>query len=365
MVKSIRSTDRIAARKGRCLPACFLLTLSAAASATDLALNLEHQSSHGLMTTGQWQGEALEQSAPHVISAYRASVSASHDMADLTWFAAHSAKAYFSGRSNVLALAASVEDAGEFQLPASGRYKLDGKFSALRSTDIGIVKNLDWSDQISFRLRPYVSFIEHYERIEGTGAIDAQAGDATVKGRVSRVGTRDYGYLTQDRPDSGWGLGLDLGLSLRQGPWFLQVDAENLLSRLQFSSVHYSQRQYDVLARDGQLLIKGMGEFSMAGQYGIGQRQERLPVHTFWTLTNSEQRGWRGGLFTLDERVSPWLGYRLESGHVAYEVQTMACNNLTLGALWSPSPALQLGAGMTLVQQKTPALGQLTLRYRF
>ncbi len=317
------------------------------------------------MTTGQWKGEALEQAAPHVISVYRTSVSASHEMADLTWFAEHSAKAYFSGRSNVLALAAGVEGSSQFQLPPSGRYKLEGQFSALRSTDVGILKKIAWSDQITLKLRPYLSLIEHYERIEGSGVIDAQAGDATVKGSVSRVGTRDYGYLTQDRPNSGWGLGLDLGLSLRQGPWLLQVDAENLLSRLQFSSVHYSQRQYDVAARQGQLVIKDMGESSMTGQYGVAKRDERLPIHTFWTLTNSEQRGWRGGLFTLDERISPWLGYRIESGRMSYEVQTMALNNLSLGALWSPSPALQLGAGLTFAQQNTPALGQLTLRYRF
>ena len=347
------------------MPAFFLLTLSAAASAYDLSLNLEHQSSQGLMTTSQWKGKALEPAAPQVISAYRATVSASHEMADLTWFAEHSAKAYFNGSSNVLALAASVEDSGQFQLPASGRYKLDGKFSALRSTDIGILKKISWSDQVTLTLRPYLSLIEHYERIEGSGVIDAQAGDATVNGRVSRVGTRDYGYLVQDRPDSGWGLGLDLGLSLRQGPWSLQVNAENLLHRLRFSSVHYSQRQYDVVARQGQLVLKDMGEFSMTGQYGIDKRQERLPVHTFWTLTNADQHGWRGGLFSVDERISPWLGYRIESGRMSYEVQTMALNNLTLGALWSPSPAVQLGAGLTFAQHNTPALGQLTLRYRF
>lgn len=347
------------------MPAFFLLALSASTSAAELSLSLEHQSSHGLMTTGQWKGAALEQSSPHVISAYRARVSARHEKADLTWFAEHSAKAYFSGRSNVLALAASVEDSGEFQLPAGGRYKLEGKFSALRSTDIGFLKKISWSDQVTLTLRPYVSVIEHYERIEGSGEINAQSRDATVKGSVSRIGTRDYGYLVQDRPNSGWGLGLDLGLSLRQGPWSLQVDAENLLHRLQFSSVHYSQRQYDVLARDGQLVIKGAGEFSMTGRYGVGERDERLPIHTFWTLTHAEQRGWRGGLFSVDERISPWLGYRIESGRMSYEIQTMALNNLSLGALWSPSPDVQLGAGMTFAQQRAPVLGQLTLRYRF
>ena len=347
------------------MPALFLLTLSTAASAYDLSLNLEHQSSHGLMTTRHWKGEVLEQAAPQVISAYRATVSASHEMADLIWFAEHSAKAYFSGSSNVLALAASVEDAGEVQLPIDGRYKLDGKFSALRSTDIGILKKITWSDQVTLTLRPYLSLIDHYERIEGSGEINAQARDATVKGSVSRVGTRDYGYLVQDRPDSGWGLGLDLGLSLRHGPWSLQVDVENLLSHLQFSSMHYSQRQYDVAARDGQLVIKGLGEFSMTGQYGVGKREERLPVHTLWTLTQAEQHGWRGGLFTVDERISPWLGYRIESGRMAYDVQTMALHNLSLGAFWSPSPALRLGAGLTFAQQNAPALGQLTLRYRF
>ena len=160
-------------------------------------------------------------------------------------------------------------------------------------------------------------------------------------------------------------MGLDLGLKLRQGPWSLQVDAENLLHRLHFSTVHYSERKYDVLARDGQLVIKGIGEFSMTGQYGLDKRQERLPVHTFWTLTHAEQRGWSGGLFSVDERISPWLGYRVESGRMSYEIQTMALNNLTLGARWSSSPAVQLGAGVTFVQPGTPALGQLSLRYRF
>lgn len=347
------------------MPAFFLLNLSVSASAYDLSLNLEHQSSHGLMTVRQWKGEALEQVSPHVISAYRARVSASHEASDQTWFAEYSNKAYFNGYSNVLALAASVEDSGKYQLPASGRYHLDGKFSALRSTDIGILKRATWSDQAVLTVRPYLSLVDHYERIEGSGEIDTQARDATVKGSVSRVGTRDYGYLVQDRPDSGWGLGLDLGLSLRQGPWLLQVDAENLLSRLQFSSLHYSQRQYDVAARDGQLVIKGVGEFSMMGHYGVGKRQARLPVHTFWTLTHAEQRGWRGGLFSVDERISPWLGYRIESGRTSYEIQTMALNNLSLGALWSSSPAVQLGAGLTFAQKTTPALGQLTLRYRF
>ena len=365
MAKSTRSIDRVASKKGRFLPAFFLLSLSASVAAVELSLNLEHQSSHGLMTTGQWKSEALKQDAPKVTSAYHASASASAERADSTWFAEHSAKAYFNGRSNVLALAASVEDSGEFQLPAGGRYKLDGKFSALRSTDIGLLKNIAWSDQVTLTLRPYLSFIDHYERIEGAGMIDAQARDATVKGAVSRIGTRDYGYLVQDRPNSGWGLGLDLGLNLRQGPWSLQVDAENLLHRLHFSTVHYSQRQYDVLARDGQLVIKGLGEFSMTGQYGFAKRDERLPVHTFWTLTNSEQRGWRGGLFTLEERISPWLGYRIESGSMSYDIQTMALNNLSVGALWSPSPAVRLGAGLTFANQSRPALGQLTVSYRF
>ena len=365
MAKSTRSTDRVDSKKGRFLPAFFLLNLSVSASAYDLSLNLEHQSSHGLMTAGQWKGEALEQAAPHVISAYRARVSASHEVSDQTWFAEYSTKAYFNGYSNVLALAASVEDSGKYQLPASGRYKLDGKFSALRSTDIGVLKKVSWSDQAVLTLRPYLSLVEHYERIEGSGEIDAQVRNATVKGSVSRVGTRDYGYLVQDRPDSGWGLGLDLGLKLRQGPWSLQVDAENLLNRLQFSSVHYSQRQYDVAARDGQLVIKGLGEFSMTGQYGVGKRQERLPVHTFWTLTHAERRGWRGGLFSVDERISPWLGYRIESGPMSYDIQTMALNNLALGAFWSPSQAVHLGAGLTFARKSTPALGQLTLLYRF
>ena len=333
--------------------------------AQELSYEQSSQSSQGLLERRHWEREALQADAPRVAAAQRAFLTAGAELGAWPVFIAYGSKAYFEGSANVLALTAAAQSSGQVQLPLQGHYSLQGRFSALRSTDIGVARTFSWSGQAALTVRPYVSLVENYQRIEGSGAVEASGGNATVKATVQRVGTRDYGFLVQDRPDSGWGVGLDLGLSLAQGPWALRLDVDNLLSRLQFATVHYSRRQYDVQASQGVLVLKDAGQFSMTGQYGFEHKDERLPVQTRWALSHAGWPGWSAGLFSVGQQASPWLAYQVDAGRMRYRAQTMAFNNLALEAAWTAESGLRLGAGVTLNGQRTPVLGLLSLGYRF
>lgn len=364
MVSSIRSSDRSRPGPGRLLPAFFALAATTAV-AQELSYEQASQSSHGLLERRHWEREALRADAPRVAAVQRSFLSASAELGAWPVFIAYGSKAYFEGSANVLALTAAAQSSGQVRLPSDGRYSLQGRFSALRSTDIGVVRTFAWSEQVALTVRPYVSLVENYQRIEGAGVVEASGGNATVKATVQRVGTRDYGFLVQDRPDSGWGVGFDLGLSLAQGPWALRLDVDNLLSRLQFATVHYSNRQYDLQASQGVLVFKDAGQFSMTGQYGVERKDERLPLQTRWALSHAGWPGWSGGLFSVGQQASPWLAYQLDTGPMRYRAQTMGLNNLTLEAVWAARSGLSLGAGVTLNGQRTPVLGLLSLSYRF
>lgn len=370
MARSTRSTDRAALKKGQQALAFFLsvatLTTMAdipAASAHEVSASVNHKSSAGLFYEDQWLRKGLRAQHRNVVSSLDASVGAT---AHLTWGdlrIAKQYKGYYQGASNVLFLAAMSEHGNKLQVPNhDGFYSLNADLHVLDATQVSFAKHLQWGQQ-KLTLRPHLFSIHEYQGFKTRGGLQVQGSDARINGGVfERVGTRQYGFLRNDKADSGWGWGLDLEGHFQHGLWQLDVQVNNLFNQLRFSTVHYSRDLYNVHAVDGEIQISGNS--SMTGDYGHKRSIEHLPVQTWSALGHASLPWLQGGVYSVGADAVPWLGVQWQRGAWNVQATTIQGRNLSVAATWQAPAGMTLGAGITHAGGAT-RIGQLQAAWRW
>ena len=360
MAKNTRSTDRVCEMKGQRLLAFFLLlTAMPAAMAHEFSASMDHKSSSGLAYKEHWLDKSLSPDAKTVAASLHASAGATAEVGGLELEVAAKYKGYYVGSENVLHLAALAKDSNKFSIPQSGIYSLNGSLQMLQSRQVTLGKKMQWGDNLQLHLKPHVFTIEDYQSAKSRGTLSVTGQDANVQGTLNRVGTRRFGFLVNEKEDHGWGWGLDVAGAYTRGPWRVDFSANNLLSQLRFSSVHYSDRLYNVKAVNGEIEIKRHNSFSMTGEYGHRKSNERLPVQTQIALSNSNWSQWQLGLYSVSDRVTPWLAYQYSYGPLYARATTMQFQNLSLDVSWLSANGSGIGLGVTFAGNGKPRLGQL------
>ena len=360
MAKNTRSIDRVGNQKGQRLLAFFLLlTTAQTAVAHEISATLDHQSSSGLAYKEHWLDKGLRTDAKTVASSLNASAGATAEVAGWDLEVAAKFKGYYVGNENVLYLAAMAETSNKFAIPHSGTYSLNGNLQMLQARQVTIGKKLQLGSNLQLHLKPHIFTIEDYQSARARGELSVNGQDANVHGTLNRVGTRRFGFLMNEKEDHGWGWGLDIAGTYTPGPWRLDFKANNLVNQLRFSSVHDSDRSYNVNAVNGEIEIKRHNSFSMTGEYGHRTSTERLPVQTQIALSHSDWSHWQTGLYSVSDRVVPWLAYQHSFGPFYARATTMQFQNLSLDLSWLTPRGSGIGVGVTLADNGKPRVGQL------
>lgn len=333
------------------------------AAAHEISAVVNHKSSAGLFYEEQWRNKGMRTQHRNVVSSLDASVGATAQMDWGDLRIAKQYKGYYQGASNVLFLAAMSEQSNKFQVPQhDGYYSLNADLHVLDATQVSFAKHMQWGLH-SFTLRPHVMSIHEYQAFKTRGGLQVQGSDARIQGGVfERVGTRDYGFLVNDKKDSGWGWGVDVEGHLQHGPWQLHMQLNNLLSQLRFSTVHYSRDVYNINAVNGEIQISGNS--SMTGTYGHKRSTERLPVQTWSALSHQSWKWLQGGLYSVGADAAPWLGVQWEQGAWSAQATTIQGRNLSVAAAWQSPMGVSMGAGVTHAGGSTQ-VGQLHARWQW
>jgi len=271
---------------------------------------------------------------------------------------------YLSSNRNALALAAQDERNDIVDLSPQGAFALFATSHALTSTVMSLGWRHDFNDAITLNLRPHVHWIHDYQRSEGQLSLKTSGTQSRLQGSLSRVGTRNYGFLVDDRANKGWGWGLDLQIRWDSAWGVAQLNAENLLGQLRFSNVHYSNRQYDVNATDGQNLVVSDVP-SLQGTYGFGGRNEKLPVAWRLGFQPTHLKGWDIGLSAMDADARWTLGYSRAWDIHRWWFRTVEAQNFGIGWQTQIGPKWSFGVGATATRTNNPTMSSLYLQGRW
>ncbi len=363
MAKKCQSIDHFIAKKGRLwLTFFFAVTLvtSAYAEVEFLAAHEQHASA-GVLSAKQWLHSGLLPSSRDEWVHVKSQVGVLNHGERWRLGLIRTRAGYLSANRNALLLSAQNELLKRVDLSAQGTFKLVATVHALDST----VLSASWShaiaESVKLTIDPHLHLIHDYQKSEGDLSLQTQGHTSRLTGTLSRVGTRDYGFLMDDRANSGWGWGMDLTVESRHDWGDARLDFSNLLNRLQFSNIHFSRRQYDVNTSNGRDVV--VSEIpSLRGTYGVTQKNEKLPV--FWRL-QVQPYGVKHasfGLVGLDEDVRWTATYTVPYQRHSFWFQTVQAQNWSLGFENRLTDKWTVGAGVTGARWGDPAFSRLYLR---
>lgn len=365
MVRNSRCTDRGRLHKGIGLLLCIGAWLPLCSQAGDWRASFISQtfSSHGLLEVSHWQSRQMHVQPHRVDAVMRSDLALSRqtDWGVLT--VSRTTRGNYQGDSNVLTAMALNDLPGAFPLPPPGRYPLQAKSQQLLTHDLTFSRTFGKTSTFQATGHLYLSYVVDYQRTQGQALLQTLDRDARIEGRIQRWGTRHYGFLVEDQDDAGQGLGLDLDVLWNPGKWRIEARIEHLLHHIHLSPMHWSERQYDVRALDGQLVIQTGDDFSMTGRYGLTRGNQRMPAWGRIGVGHQDVKGWRTGLLHLNQRWQGWLGYRSQPARWQWGVSTIGGQNLMLEALWSPANGTQWGLGLNWTNNSGAAVGQVVVRY--
>jgi hypothetical protein len=363
MAKKSRSIDRFTAKKGRLgLTFFFAVTLvtSAHAEVEFLAVHEQHASA-GILSAKQWLHSGLAQASRD--DWVHAKSQVGFFKRDERWGVGvvRARAGYLSANRNALLLSAQDELLARVDLSAQGAFQLAAKVHTLDST----VFSARWSHALAqgtqLTIESHVHLIHDYQKSEGDFSLQTQGRASRLTGTLRRVGTRDYGFLVDDRVNAGWGWGMDLALASSRDWGDVRLDISNLLNRLEFSSIHFSRRQYDINTSNGEDVV--VSEIpSLQGTYGVMQKNEKLPV--FWRLRVQPLAVKQAtfGLVGLDSDVRWTAAYTLPYRRHSFSFETVQAQNWRVGFEGRLTDQWSVGAGMTGTRWGDPVLSSFYVR---
>lgn len=363
MAKKCRSIDRFTAKKGRLSLTFFFavaLVTSAQAEVELLAAHEQHASA-GVLSAKQWLHTGLAQASRDEWVHTKSQVGAFKRGEQWRLGVVRTRAGYLRANRNALLLSAQDELLDRVDLSTQGAFQLTATVHTLDSTVLSARWSHALSEEIQLTLEPHVHLIHDYQRSEGNLSLQTQGSASRLTGSLNRVGTRDYGFLVDDRTNSGWGWGMDLALASRRDWGDVRLDVSNLLSRLKFSSIHFSRRQYDVNTNNGQDVV--VSEIpSLQGTYGVTQKSEALPVFWRLRLQPSPLKHATFGLVGLDSDVRWTAAYTLAYQRHSFLFETVQAQNWRVGFEGRLTDQWTVGFGVTGTRSGDPVLSGLYLR---
>jgi len=347
MALKFRSTEAVRAGKGQRKLAFFFALMSGVGAHAQVTgwVSSEQYASARVMTADHWVDEGLSTVSRTEWAHVKSQLGVSRSSGALTWGLALTRAHYLSANRNALTLAAQNERNSRVDLSPQGAFTLAASSRVLTSTVMSVAWHGDVADGVTLALTPHVHWIHDYQRSDGLVWLNTSATQSRLQGRLSRVGTRDYGYLVDNQDPAGWGWGLDMRLRWTPGWGAVQVEADNALSRLNFSSYRFSNRQYDVNSSNGRDVVVSDIP-SVQGRYGLTEGYEKLPV--FWRASFSPEavQGLDVGWLGLGSDARWTVGMRQRWGAHTAVLRTVEAQNWELGwhadwgARWSTGLAV-------------------------
>lgn len=366
MAKKFLSIDVIASQKGQRQLAFFLaITVHAAAQANlSFFAGSEQHASAGVLSSKQWINQGLNQRSATEWVHLKSQLGMTKEIGSFSWGVALNRSGYLSSNRNALALAAQDERNNSVDLSPQGAFSLFATSHALKSTVMSVLWRHPFNDAVAVELSPHVLWIEDYQRSEGQLSLVTEGTQSRLRGTLSRVGTRDYGFLVDDRANKGWGWGLDVKVRWASAWGLTQLTADNILGQLRFSNVHFSNRQYDVNTTDGENLVVSDVP-SLQGQYGMGKRTEKLPVAWQLNFQPAHWSGWDVGVSAMDTDMRWTLGYSRAIHEQRWWLRTVEVSNWGLGWETRMGPQWSVGLGVTATRLNNPTMTSLHVRGRW
>lgn len=321
------------------------------------------EASAGVLSEKHWINESLKSFSSTEWIQLKTLAGASKKQGEWQWTLSRSRLGYLSANRNALHLAAQDESRDQVDISTQGVFSLHAKVHSLSSTVIAVSKLHRLNERVSIEVTPHLHHIHDYQRSEAYLNLQTQGTQSRLTGHLTRVGTRNYGFLINDRPDSGFGWGVDAKILMEYDWGKIRWDAANLLGRLHFKSVHESSRQYDVVAADGKDIV--VSEIpSIQGTYGVTSRKEKLPVVWRFGVSPSQIRGLDVGLIALgsDARWTVGYGLQIKNQHRIW-AQTVEAVNWSVG--WDASITSRWNAGVAMTGVRSgggPVLSSLYVR---
>jgi hypothetical protein len=352
--------------RGRLTLAFFLYScLSGYAQAQwSFGFEAQQQAGRGLISARHWDSEKTDVNGPRTWNYVNAQASGQWQHGNWSLVAQRSRQIYFKGDANVLTLASENERTGSIDTSGWTSMRLQGQLFTLDASEMKLGRRWSVLGRGSVVIEPKITQIHSYQNTELDLAWLSDASTSKLQGRLQRVGTRVYGFDPDDRPDAGWGWGLNARGSVDH-PWGFTSSFEvvNLLSRIDFSNIHYSDRRYDIVAQDRKIVLRDTP--SVSGRYGQQQSRQRLPM--YWQVRGQWQGapglslGWVG----MDQFADAQLSYAFKIPQGQARVETIGLHNATLGLSWQPTPKLSMAMAVTTYKWKNPEWSSLSLRLSF
>lgn len=355
--------DGITALKGRLWLTFFFTSVSASTARAELEWSASHQqqASAGVLSAQQWIDGRLGIASPFEWVHVKSQIGVVKHWTDWSLGIAQSRLGYMSANRNALLLSAQDELNDRVDLSTQGQFALGATVHALESTIFSARLKHAFSDDVVLTLAPHVHVIHDYQRSDGHLSLQTVGTQSRLQGSLRRVGTRNYGFLIEDKANAGWGLGLDASLRMRSAWGKTQIDASNLFSRLRFSNIHFSNRQYDVNTSNGTDLV--LSDIpSVQGFYGQTPTTERLPIAWQARFEPVMASNASLGVTALGSDVRWFAAYGQQIKQYWWWVQTVEAKNLSVGADVQISERWSFGAGLTATRLNHPAFSSFHLK---
>jgi hypothetical protein len=363
MALKSRSIDPMPAQKGRLWLTFFFAVVSASSARAEIEWLASHQqhASAGVLSAKQWIDGRLGMSSPFEWVHAKSQIGVVKHGADWSLGLVRSHAGYMSSNRNALLLSAQDDLNDRVDLSSQGKFALGATVHTLASTIFSARLKHAFSDDVVLTLTPHLHVIHDYQRSTGDLSLQSVGAQSRLQGSVRRVGTRNYGFLLDDKANAGWGWGMDAGLRVRSAWGETLLDASNLLSQLRFSTVHFSNRQYDVNTSNGSDLV--LSEIpSVRGVYGLTKTSGKLPVAWQVRFVPAMASNASLGLTAMGSDVRWFAAYGQKIKQYRWWMQTVETKNWSFGGDVQIADGWSLGAGVTATRLNNPAFTSFHLK---
>lgn len=331
MAKNIRSIDPKFIFWGQLRLALFLgcSIVTNAAAQLETAVVFDQFASHGFLKPEHWLTHSLGQESQTHWLTQKTSASIGYQKENWKFGIERGQQAYMRANTAALLLAAQDKINQEIDFGPSGSHTLKAEVWQMNATTFAFAYVWRAVNDLSIEVEPFLQTIHSFEHMRGDLLLVNSESNHRLTGTINKTGTRSYGFLVNDQPDSGWGSGLNLRMQWVNQGSRLSLSIQNAWSRQQFSAVHEMSRQYNATATEKKINIGDLP--SVSGQYSVTGGRMQMP--TFWRLSYEpkELAGLAFGVMGLGRDAAWTTSY---SGHFAggkWWVLTSQTRNWTSG----------------------------------
>lgn len=328
---------------------------------TTLQIGHEQWASSGYLKAEHWLNKSLKDTSTQWIAA-QTTVKIDHPISTWSFSMGRTRQGFLEASTNALLVSAENEVDKSVDLHTPGRFDLAAQVWQLDATTLAAKHRFKPTESVHIEIEPYIQTVHDFQFSQGRLTLNNQStvGASQLMGSVERTGTRHYGYLINDRPDNGWGMGLNLSVCWESSLGSLNGSFRNLANRLTFSTIHHSKVNYNISATGDQINIADLP--SISGSYDISSAKQSVPI--FWDLsfTPASLQKASLGMIGVGHRSAWTAAFTYTQGDDHYWVRTVGNKNWTLGfnRKWISGWSAGLAASWANASIQ-PAITKLTL----